>query len=168
MSTAKGPPNAVPREMGIPGTPYRIPEQNAVRAGLATSPSEYPWRSATAHVAREGDSLVQALLLLELVGNWRDFLSLGASEDRVRQLHRNERTARPEGSGADVAGIGQPHRVSVSCPWAVHLHKGENRDVRRTGGLLCPYLLKALDGRIEAESGGPCASHPYRVRCAGG
>ncbi len=62
---------------GNSGAPYRIPEQNPVRAGLTTRPYEYPRSSAMARVAREDDSLAKAAPLLELVGNWKDFLSRG-------------------------------------------------------------------------------------------
>jgi putative transposase len=72
----------------------RYLEQNPVRAGLAATPGDYPWSSATAHAAGKGDSLVKASPVLELVGNWKDLRSIGASEDEVRQLRRHERTGR--------------------------------------------------------------------------
>lgn len=55
----------------------RYTEQNPVRAGLAATPREYPWSSATAHVSGRDDLLVKASPLLELVGNWKGFLSMG-------------------------------------------------------------------------------------------
>jgi len=76
----------------------RYIEQNPVRAGLAARPWEYPWSSAAAHVSGRDDSLVKVSLLLELVGDWKAFLSMGASEDEIKQLRRHERTGRPLGS----------------------------------------------------------------------
>jgi putative transposase len=83
----------------------RYIEQHPVRAGLAASPWEYPWSSATAHVSGKDDSLVKAALLLELVGKWKDFLSVGASDDEVKQLRRHERTGRPLGSERFIVAV---------------------------------------------------------------
>jgi putative transposase len=83
----------------------RYIEQNPVRAGLAARPWGYPWSSATAHVSGSGDSLVKAAPLLELVGDWKDFLSIGASEDEARQLRRHERTGRPLGSERFIGAV---------------------------------------------------------------
>jgi len=79
-------------------TAARYIEQNPVRAGLAARPWEYPWSSASAHVSGRDDSLIKAAPLLAMVSNWKAFLSVGASEDEVKQLRRHERTGRPLGS----------------------------------------------------------------------
>jgi putative transposase len=83
----------------------RYIEQNPLRAGLAARPWGYPWSSATAHVSRSDDSLVKASPLLERVGDWKDFLCLGVSEDEVKQLRRHERTGRPLGSERFIGAV---------------------------------------------------------------
>ena len=98
----------------------RYIEQNPVRAGLAARPWGYPWSSATAHVSGRDDSLVKAAPLLERVGDWKDFLCLGVSEDEVKQLRRHERTGRPLGSerfiGAVERKLGRPLRRGKPGP----------------------------------------------------
>jgi hypothetical protein len=43
--------------------------------------------------------------LLELVGNGKNFLSRGASEDEVGQLHHHERTGRPLAGGRFIVTV---------------------------------------------------------------
>jgi putative transposase len=47
----------------------RYIEQNPVRAWLAVRSWEYPWSSASPHLAGRDDSLVTTAPLLTLVGN---------------------------------------------------------------------------------------------------
>jgi putative transposase len=83
----------------------RYSEQNPVRAGLAASPWEYPWSSASAHVAGRDDSLVQAAPRLKRVGNWEDFLCMGTSEAEAKRPRRSERTGRPLGSESFTVAV---------------------------------------------------------------
>ena len=50
----------------------RYVELKAVRARLATAPSEYRWSSACAHIKRKDDCLVKVAPLLALAKNWGD------------------------------------------------------------------------------------------------
>ena len=53
----------------------RYSELNPVRAKLVKHPSEYRWSSAQAHFDGEDDVLAKAAPLLDLAGNWGEFLS---------------------------------------------------------------------------------------------
>jgi putative transposase len=79
----------------------RYVEMNPVAAGLVSNPEAYPWSSAAAHLAGEDDQLVTVKPLLDLVNNWRDFLSL-SNEEEIRFLKKHERSGRPLGEGAFV------------------------------------------------------------------
>jgi putative transposase len=76
----------------------RYVELNPVRAGLVKSPGAYLWSSAAAHLTGRDDALVQVTPLLESVGNWVTFLSVGFSDQESEALRRHERTGRPLGS----------------------------------------------------------------------
>ena len=73
-------------------------EFNPVRAGLVGKPGEYKWSSASAHLTEQDDDLVTASPLLEIAGDWRDFLSEDISERERDLLRQYERTGRPLGS----------------------------------------------------------------------
>jgi putative transposase len=74
----------------------RYIEMNPVAGELAQDPGEYRWSSAHAHLTGQDDDLVQAKPLLELVPDWRRFLTL-TPEEEVDLLHRHESTGRPLG-----------------------------------------------------------------------
>jgi putative transposase len=75
-----------------------VVERNPVRAGLSEAPGEYPWSSASAHLSGSDDSLGKVWPLLEIVGNWQEFLSQGDFDKKAREIRRPERTGRPLGS----------------------------------------------------------------------
>jgi putative transposase len=75
----------------------RYIEMNPVAAKLVANPQDYRWSSARAHLEGKDDGLVRVAPLLEMVGDWRNFLALTSDED-VDLLHRHERTGRPLGS----------------------------------------------------------------------
>ena len=75
----------------------RYVEMNPVRAGMVDRPEEYPWSSTSAHLAGQDDVLVQATPLLEIVGDWRAFLSDPAADETGPKLQHHERTGRPLG-----------------------------------------------------------------------
>ena len=83
----------------------RYVELNPVRAKLVSSPTEYRWSSASAHVAGRDDVLVRVQPLLERFGDWRDFLSTGLDDEAATLLRRHERTGRPLGSPEFVARL---------------------------------------------------------------
>ena len=74
----------------------RYVEMNPVHAGLVKRPEDYPWSSARAHIEGRDDSLVKVAPLLEIVGDWRTFLDIPATDD-PDLLRRHERTGRPLG-----------------------------------------------------------------------
>jgi len=76
----------------------RYVEFNPVRAGLVEKPEEYKWSSAAAHMSGRDDALVKVLPLLDMVGNWRDFLSENVEEHEMTKIRRHENTGRPLGS----------------------------------------------------------------------
>jgi putative transposase len=61
-------------------------------------PEEYQWSSAVAHMSGRDDALVKVLPLLDMVGNWRDFLSENVEEHEMTKIRRHENTGRPLGS----------------------------------------------------------------------
>jgi putative transposase len=79
----------------------RYIEMNPAAAGLVENPQDYPWSSARAHLAGEDDGLVKVAPLIEMVGNWSDFLRL-SSEEELNMIQRHERTGRPLGSEAFI------------------------------------------------------------------
>jgi putative transposase len=72
-------------------------EMNPVRARLAAEPYDWQWSSARAHVAGQDDLLVEAGPLLEMVGDWRNFMA-DADEEDVAKIRGHERTGRALGA----------------------------------------------------------------------
>lgn len=73
-------------------------ELNPVRAGLVKVAWVYPWSSASTHIQGRDDLLVKVKPMLEIVGEWRGFLSTGISDAEMEILRRHMRTCRPLGS----------------------------------------------------------------------
>ncbi len=84
----------------------RYVEMNPVAAGLVENPADYRWSSAHTHLTGETDGLTQALPLLEMVGNWGDFLALSTATE-LERLHRHKQSGRPLGSDAFTEGLEQ-------------------------------------------------------------
>ena len=76
----------------------RYVELNPVRAGLVEKPEDYPWSSATAHISGHDDELVKIAPLLEMVDDWRKFLSEKLTDPELDSIRFHERTGRPLGS----------------------------------------------------------------------
>jgi putative transposase len=70
-------------------------------AGLVDDPEKYRWSSARAHVEGKEDRLVEIAPLIELVGNWRDYLRL-SDESEIQSLHLHEKTGRPLGGATFI------------------------------------------------------------------
>ena len=85
----------------------RYVELNPVRARLAAAAEDWPWSSARAHLAGRDDGLVRARPLLEQAPDWPAFLAGGLADDEREALRAGERTGRPLGSAAFVAGLEQ-------------------------------------------------------------
>jgi putative transposase len=53
------------------------------------------WSSAAAHVEGRDDILLKAGPLLEMIGDWREYLSKESSDKEVAAFERHERTGHP-------------------------------------------------------------------------
>jgi putative transposase len=71
-------------------------EMNPVRANLTPDPYSWPWSSAKAHAVGQDDKLVKVAPLLEMVGEWKQFLS-DADEEDADKIRGHERTGRALG-----------------------------------------------------------------------
>ena len=71
-------------------------EMNPVRARLVADPYVWQWSSARAHAEGNDDLLVKVEPLLELVGDWKLFLSDPDEED-ANKIRGHERTGRALG-----------------------------------------------------------------------
>jgi len=72
---------------------------NPVRARLAARPQDWPWSSASAHLAGRDDDLVRVAPLLDRMGPAGDWLSPDLPEDdAVKAIRAAESTGRPLGS----------------------------------------------------------------------
>ena len=76
----------------------RYIEMNPVRARIVKRADQYKWSSAHAHVSGKDDGLVKVEPLLEMAGNWQDFLDSALSDQELEALRRHERTGRPLGN----------------------------------------------------------------------
>jgi len=77
----------------LPGGTLFIP----ISGTLYHSRRHYHWSSARAHMDGKDDALVTVKPLLELVGNWRQFLCGDVSNDEYELMQQHERTGRPLG-----------------------------------------------------------------------
>ena len=64
-------------------------------------PQSWRWRSAKAHLTGINDRLVKVDPLLEMVGDWKNFL-LAGTEKELAQIRKHERTGRPLGNDSFV------------------------------------------------------------------
>ena len=85
----------------------RYVELNPVHARLAARPEDWRWSSARAHLAGRDDGLVKVAPLLAGEPDWAAFLARGLADDEGEALRAGERTGRPPGSPAFIAGLEQ-------------------------------------------------------------
>jgi len=83
----------------------RYVELNPVRAELAKRARDWRWSSARAHLDGEDDELVAAQPLLDFVPDWPKLLRQGLSDAEGDTIRAGERTGRPLGGAAFVAGL---------------------------------------------------------------
>ncbi len=83
----------------------RYIELNPVRAGLVSSPGDYPWSSARAHLAARDDGLVRVSPLLERIPDWRRFIGERTEPEMLDVLRKHAVTGMPLGSEAFVRQI---------------------------------------------------------------
>ncbi|WP_337288443.1 transposase [Candidatus Methylomirabilis sp.] len=76
----------------------RYVEMNPVRARLVTTPEEYEWSSAAAHIKGQDDGFVTVSPLREMAGDWRQFLGTSLSSDETQAIRLHEKTGRPLGT----------------------------------------------------------------------
>lgn len=97
----------------------RYVEMNPVAAGMVTHPGDYRWSSAAAHLTGVDDPLVTVKPLLEMVGDWQNFLRL-TDEEELAALKKHERSGRPLGETPFVelleAGMNRLLRPSKRGP----------------------------------------------------
>lgn len=75
----------------------RYVELNPVRAGLVSSPLEWEWSSANAHLEGLDDNLVTVKPMLERIPDWQVFLDGGVKDAELKRLHQHTKTGRPLG-----------------------------------------------------------------------
>jgi len=68
-------------------------------------PERYRWSSAAAHISGRDDALVKVEPLLEVVGDWREFLSEPEKAEEAAALRQRERTGRPLGSESFIVWL---------------------------------------------------------------
>ena len=83
----------------------RYVELNPVRAGLAKTPWQWKWSSARAHRRGKDDGLVRVGPMLDLAGDWEEFLSVDPTQAEMEAIRRHERTGRPLGAPVFVQKI---------------------------------------------------------------
>jgi putative transposase len=83
----------------------RYIELNPVRAGLVKLPWEYQWSSTAAHLAGIDDRLVKVKPLLDMFGDWREFLSMGLTSKEADKFRSHERTGRPLGDDRFISSL---------------------------------------------------------------
>lgn len=83
----------------------RYVELNPVRAKLVDRPEAYKWSSVIAHFEGHDDQLVKVLPLLNLIGNWREFLLQAVPYYQMEALRLHGRTGRPLGGEGFVAKL---------------------------------------------------------------
>jgi putative transposase len=80
----------------------RYVELNPVKARLVSTPEQWRWSSARAHLRQKSDDLVTVNPMLERVGNWSAYLSETTDNEREESLRLHSRTGRPLGSDSFV------------------------------------------------------------------
>lgn len=80
----------------------RYVELNPVRAELAKTAWEYPWSSAQAHARGADDMLVKVGPMLNIAGNWQEYLGQESTDMAMNAIRNHSRTGRPLGSAAFI------------------------------------------------------------------
>lgn len=83
----------------------RYIELNPVRAGLVATPESYPWSSARIHIRQEENSMVSMKPVMDLVGDYIDYLADGIDDKLVENLERHLSTGRPVGDSTFISRV---------------------------------------------------------------
>jgi len=78
----------------------RYVETNPVRSGLAVSPEEYPWSSASSHIKGESDPLLYPKSPLSSILSWPVFLNLQPDREAEDTIRSATRSGRPCGDSS--------------------------------------------------------------------
>lgn len=98
----------------------RYVELNPVRAGLVDDAEMYPWSSASAHISVQDNALVKVKPLIEIAGDWREFLAGNINQKTAEMIRHHERIGRPLGSETFIeyleVKLGRPLRKRKPGP----------------------------------------------------
>lgn len=84
----------------------RFIENNAVRAGLAARPEDYPWSSARHHVLGESNPVIRNACSLESkISDWRAYLEGQGDQPVLNRTWQSLKTGRPAGDVEFVHGL---------------------------------------------------------------
>lgn len=83
----------------------RYVELNPVRSKLCAQPEDYLWSSAAYHVDGKDDPLIKHSPLIEMVGDWKSYLTETPCVSMAAALKEAERTGRPLGSGKFITEL---------------------------------------------------------------
>lgn len=83
----------------------RYIERNPVAAKLCVEPQDWAWSSARAHLSGVDDILVQVKPMLNLVGNWKEYLAGEETLNSIDAVKQHSRTGRPLGSQAFIGKL---------------------------------------------------------------
>ena len=78
----------------------RYTELNPVRARLCQRVEDWPWSSARAHLQGRDDAVVSVRPMLNRIGDWRRYLSLGDCDNEMKRIRRCSTSGRPGGDAA--------------------------------------------------------------------
>ncbi len=82
----------------------RYVERNPLRARLVSQTWDWPWSSASAHIAGADDGLVSVGPMLTMISDWKRYLQ-DADEESAARFRRHESTGRPVGEDDFVARL---------------------------------------------------------------
>ncbi len=84
----------------------RYVERNPIRGGLVSSPDDYPWSSAKAHIAGEKNSVLSgSCFLTETVTDWQQYLGMGPNSEEETTVIKATLTGRPCGGEDFIKGV---------------------------------------------------------------
>ncbi len=76
----------------------RYVERNPVRAKLVKKAEDYEWSSASAHVSKQDDGIIDRCFLEEEISDWADYLKESDDEGDLGLFRRHGATGRPLGN----------------------------------------------------------------------
>ena len=93
----------------------RYVEMNPVRANLVPDAASWRWSSARAHLEGVDDQLARVKPLLEIIGDWRDFLTGAGEEEQMNEIRKHERTGRPVGTDSFLERLESALGRTLKC-----------------------------------------------------